>query len=269
MGKRRQSKVRLDFSSVVGVPIALGMVALGQLLEGGTLASLTQFTAAVIVFGGTIGAVLISYPLLELRRAVASLERVFLYKSQPPDLSIESMVRLALTARRSGMLAIEDALEDLDDPFLVQAMTLAVDGNRPQAVRELLEIEDHAKLEQDETSAEVYEAAGGYAPTIGILGAVLGLIHVMETLNDPAMLGAGIAVAFVATLYGVGSANLIFLPIATKIRVKARHASEHRRLVMTGVLSIQEGLSPGVVEFKLCSQSGCPVPKIPIHRRAA
>ena len=179
------------------------------------------------------------------------------------------MVGLAARARRDGILALEDELERLDDPFLVQAMALAVDGNRPQAVREMLEIEDQAREDRDETSAAVYESAGGYAPTIGILGAVLGLIHVMETLNDPAQLGAGIAVAFVSTLYGVGSANLIFLPIATKIRVKAQRISEHHRLVMTGVLAIQEGLSPRVIEIKLCSQSGCAVPSRRTHRRAA
>ena len=269
MTERRRGRLRLDFSSVVGVPIALGMVVLGQLLEGGTLESLTQLSAAVIVFGGTFGGVLVSYPLLELRRALASLERVFTYQSQPPDLAIATMVRLAFKARREGMLALESELEDVQDASLVQALTLAIDGNRPQAVRELLECEDRARMEQDETSAEVYEAAGGYAPTIGILGAVLGLIHVMGTLDDPAQLGAGIAVAFVATLYGVGSANLILLPIATKIRVKAQRASQHRQLVMTGVLSILEGLSPAVVELKLCIQSGYPVSDTPFHRRVA
>ena len=269
MTERRRGRLRLDFSSVAGVPIAFGMVVLGQLLEGGTIESITQLSAAIIVFGGTLGGVLISYPLFELRRAVASLRSVFTYQSLPPDLAIARMVRLAFKARRSGMLALENELEQVTDRSLVQAMTLAIDGNRPEAVRELLQIEDRARLEQDETSAEVYEAAGGYAPTLGILGAVLGLIHVMGTLDDPAHLGAGIAVAFVATLYGVGSANLIFLPIATKIRVKALRASEHRLLVMTGVLSILEGLSPAVVELKLCIQAGCSVPETPIHKRAA
>ena len=257
MTERPRRRLRLDFSSVVGVPIAFGMVILGQLLEGGTLESITQLSAAVIVFGGTFGGVLVSYPLLELRRALASLKRVFTYQSQPPDLAIEKMVALAFKARRAGMLALENELEDVTDPSLVQA------------VRELLEIEDRARMEQDETSAEVFESAGGYAPTIGILGAVLGLIHVMGTLDDPAHLGAGIAVAFVATLYGVGSANLILLPIATKIRVKAQRDSQHRRLVMTGVLSILEGLSPAVVELKLCIQSGSAVPATPIHKRVA
>jgi chemotaxis protein MotA len=245
------------------------MVILGQLLEGGTLASITQLTAAVIVFGGTFGAVLISYPLLELRKAVASLGRVFTYQSQPPDLTIEGIVEIAGKVRQGGILALEDELDDLEDPFLAKAMALAVDGNRPQAVREMLEVEDDAKAEQDETSAEVYDAAGGYAPTIGILGAVLGLIHVMGSLSDADELGAGIAVAFVATLYGVGSANLLFLPIASKIRVKSQRASQHRRLVMAGVAAIQEGLNPRAIEIKLCSQSGCPVPKRPAQRRAA
>ena len=182
---------------------------------------------------------------------------------------IESIVDTAAKVRKEGILALEDELNDLEDPFLAKAMALVVDGNRPQAVREMLQIEDHATEELDETSAEVYEAAGGYAPTIGILGAVLGLIHVMGSLSDPNELGAGIAVAFVATLYGVGSANLLFLPIASKIRVKAKRASQHRRIVMTGVAAIQDGLSPPVIEMTLCSLSGIPVAKRPARRRAA
>ena len=269
MKDRGRPRLRLDFSSVAGVPIALGMLALGQLLEGGTLASIAQPTAAIVVFGGTFGAVLVSYPLLELRGAAASLGRVFTYQSQPPALVIKSIVDAAVKVRTHGILAFEDELEDLEDPFLAKAMALAVDGSRPQAVRDMLEIEDHASEELDETLAEVYEAAGGYAPTIGILGAVLGLIHVMGSLNSPDELGAGIAVAFVATLYGVGSANLIFLPIATKIRVKAKRASQHRRLVMNGVAAIQEGLNPRAIEITLCSQSGSPVTKRPSQPLAA
>ncbi len=162
-------------------------------------------------------------------------------------------MKYATHARTSGVLSLEDELPDVTDPFLRKALTLVVDGANPHALREMLETENQSREEYDEIPAKVYEAAGGYAPTVGILGAVLGLIQIMQHLSDPSKLGEGIAVAFVATIYGVGSANLIFLPTSTKLKMKARHESRRRELMLEAVLAIQEGLNPKMIKEKLDS----------------
>ena len=242
---------RLDLTSAMGVPIGLGFVLVGQMLEGGTLHSLLQSTAAVIVFGGTLGAVLLSSSLEDVKRAWRSLTGVFYDDENPADEVVLSMTRLATKARRDGIMSLEDEVDEIPDPFMRRGLMLAVDGTNPSTLRAMLEAESLSREELDEAPARVYEAAGGYAPTIGILGAVLGLIHVMENLSDPNKLGAGIAVAFVATVYGVGSANLIFLPIAAKLRGKAIRKAKRRELVMEGILAIQEGLNPRLIDQKL------------------
>jgi chemotaxis protein MotA len=164
---------------------------------------------------------------------------------------ISTVTRLATKARRDGIMSLEDEVETISDPFMRRGLMLAVDGTNPSTLRAMLEGESVSRDEIDEAPARVYEAAGGYAPTIGILGAVLGLIHVMENLSDPNKLGAGIAVAFVATVYGVGSANLLFLPIASKLRSKAGRQARHRELILEGILAIQEGLNPRLIDQKL------------------
>jgi chemotaxis protein MotA len=236
---------------VVGVPLAVGFVILGQLLEGGSLRSLVQLTAGVIVFGGTLGAVLISFSVGDVRRAWRSLGGVFFDDDAPSDQIITTVTRLATKARRDGIMSLEDDAELIADPFMRRGLMLAVDGTNPSTLRTMLEAESASREDLEETPARVFESAGGYAPTIGILGAVLGLIHVMENLSDPNKLGAGIAVAFVATVYGVGSANLILLPIASKLRSKATRQAKRRELVLEGILAIQEGLNPRLIEQKL------------------
>ena len=248
---QRKRRWRIDFTSIVGVPVALGLVVIGQILEGGTLRSLLQLAASLIVFGGTLGAVLLSFSFHDVKLAVRSLRTVFFYAGEPPVRTIERVLGYAAVARKQGILGLEDDLTQEPDAFLRKGLGLAVDGASPHAVRDLMEIEMRAREEQEERPARVYESAGGYAPTLGILGAVLGLIHVMENLSDPDRLGAGIAVAFVATVYGVGSANLVFLPIATRLRNRARLAAEHRELLLEGILAIQEGLNPRLIEQKL------------------
>lgn len=242
---------RLDLTSVAGVPIALGFILLGQALEGGTLHSLVQFTAALIVFGGTFGAVLVSHSVDEVRRAWQSLRHVVYDEVTPSDQIIDTITRLAMKARRDGIMSLEDDVELIDDPFMRRGLMLAVDGTNPSTLRTMLEAESFSRDDIDESPAKVYESAGGYAPTIGILGAVLGLIHVMENLTDPNKLGAGIAVAFVATIYGVGSANLVFLPVASKLRGRALAGAKRRELVLEGILAIQEGLNPRLIDQKL------------------
>jgi chemotaxis protein MotA len=235
----------------MGVPVAIGLILLGQWLEGGALQSLLQLAAAVIVFGGTLGAVLLSFSLADVRGAVASLRTVFVEPAESPDETINAILRYARVARKDGILALEDESANAKDPLLRKGLMLAVDGLNPKTLREMLEVDLDAAEERDLVPARVFESAGGYAPTVGILGAVLGLIHVMENLSDPSKLGTGIAVAFVATVYGVGVANLILLPIAAKLRLRASQAAQRRTLVFEGVLAIQEGLNPRLIDQKL------------------
>ena len=243
---------RYDIASIWGVAIGLGLILIGQALEGGSVLSLVQPTAALIVFGGTGGAVMLSFSRNDGLRAVRSLRTVFLWDGEPPSLTIQTVVQYAIRARKDGILSLDAVLKTIADPFAEKAVRLLVDATNPQVLRDLLEIESHGREEYDEIPAKVYEAAGGYAPTIGILGAVIGLIQVMQHLTEPAKLGAGIAVAFVATVYGVGSANLFFLPAATKLRMKARHEARRRELIIEGVLAIQDGMMPRMIEEKLC-----------------
>ena len=264
---------KLDLTSVVGVPLGVGLIAAGQVLEGGTVESLFQVTAAVIVFGGTLGAVLFSFSPVDVRHAMRRFRTVFIDPPNSEEETIQRMVRFAIKARREGIMALDEELDRIDDPFLRKGMMLAVDGVTPHTVSDMMGIDNQRFADLDETAASVYEAAGGYAPTIGILGAVIGLIHVMQKLTEPSELGAGIAVAFVATLYGVGSANLIFLPIATKIRRRAQQAAKHRELVLAGLAAIQEGLSPRLIELTLRGFTGAepsttPRPQPTVLRRS-
>jgi chemotaxis protein MotA len=248
--KRQRTRGGLDWTTVIGAPLALAFLVIGQALEGGTLGSVLQGTAALIVFGGTLGAVLVSYPLEDVKRALRSLRHVITEQHHSPEATILEIVRLATQARRKGLMSLEDATEQ-SDPFLRTFLAHAVDGAKPQVLRDMMELEIIHQEEHDEAPARVFDAAGGYLPTFGILGAVLGLIQTMQHLSEPENLGGGIAVAFVATVYGVGAANLLCLPIATKLKVKARRASLHRELMMEGVLAIQDGLNPRLIDEKL------------------
>ncbi len=256
MAPRTSPARRFDLTSLVGIPIGLGLVLLGQVLEGGNARSILQVTAAVIVFGGTFGAVLVSFPFADVKAAFRSLHRVFLEEDDPAEATIGSILRYARLARKDGILALDDEAANAKDPFMRKGLMLAVDGVNPKTLREMLEIDLTAAEERDLVPARVFESAGGYAPTIGIIGAVLGLIHVMENLSDPSRLGSGIAMAFVATVYGVGAANLLFLPIANKLRARASEAARRRILIFEGVLAIQEGLNPRLIDQKLRGFTG-------------
>jgi chemotaxis protein MotA len=240
-----------DPLSLIGLPLAVAAIVGGHLLEQGSVGSLFQGAAALIVFGGTLGAVLVSFPLRDLRHALASLKHLLVDDGPPPAGVVALIGRFATRARKEGLLALEDDADRVNDPFLKRALALAIDGTSSSTLRTLLEDEIATREEHEEVPARVFEAAGGYAPTVGILGAVLGLIHVMENLADPSNLGSGIAVAFVATVYGVGSANLIFLPIASRFRARAQHNARRREAVLEGVLAIQEGLNPRLIDQKL------------------
>lgn len=242
---------RFDVSPFFGIALALGLIVGGHVVEGGRMGSLAQGAAGLMVFGGTLGAVLVSYSFSDLRQAVGALRHVAFDTVFSAEEMIAAIGRFAVKARKEGIMKLEDDVERADDPFLRRGLTLAVDGAGPATIRQMLEGESMSRLELDEAPARVFESAGGYAPTIGILAAVLGLIHVMENLSDPTKLGSGIAIAFVATVYGVGSANLIFLPIATKLRAVAARNARRREVILEGVLAIQEGLNPRLIEQKL------------------
>jgi chemotaxis protein MotA len=246
----------MDFATLGGIVFAIGMILAGQALEGGHVGSILQLTAAMIVFGGTIGAVVVSFPLKDFLRGIKMGAGTLTQKKSDLQQILDQVVDLAGVARRDGVLALEQRLPELKDPFLKRAVGFIVDGVDATVARDALETEIMREFEEGMVGSKVFESMGGYAPTVGILGAVLGLIHVMENLNDPSKLGAGIATAFVATVYGVGSANLIFLPIASKIKRRLALERERRVLIAEAALSIQAGLNPRVLREKLLAYAG-------------
>jgi chemotaxis protein MotA len=246
----------MDITSIGGIVLAIACILGGQALEGGHASSLMQATAAIIVLGGTFGAVAVANPMPDFIRGLKMAKDVFKStKNDIPEL-IKQVVDLAGVARREGVLALEQRLGELKDPFLKRAVGFLVDGVDAAVARDSLEAQIHAEYDEAAVAAKIYESAGGFAPTVGILGAVLGLIHVMENLSDPSKLGGGIATAFVATVYGVGAANLFFLPMAAKLKRKLVIARERKTLIAEGVLSIQAGLNPRVLEEKLAAYAG-------------
>lgn len=241
----------VDFISIAGLALALLAILGGQILEGGHLGSLLQLTAFLIVIGGTMGAVMLQSSLPVFISGMKLLKWVFV----PPHIDTQHLIDEILSwsqlARKGGLLALEPLIDDLDDPFKRKGLQMLVDGAEPEKIREAMEVEIDTYEEHQRLAAKVWEAAGGYAPTIGIIGAVMGLIHVMENLSDPSKLGGGIAVAFVATIYGVGSANLLFLPIANKLKALIGHQVTIREMLIEGLGSIANGENPRVIETKL------------------
>jgi len=243
----------IDKGSVGGIALATGGILVGLALEGGRIAQLLQPTAALIVFGGTLGAVMLQYPLSMVLAAFVSLRKVFLERSEDPMEAVAEMVGYAQKARKEGIVSLDPQLENIRDPFLKKSLMLAVDGTEPADLRMIMELELDNRAEREGLPARVFESAGGFSPTIGIIGAVLGLIQVMQHLDNIGEVGRGIAVAFVATIYGVGTANLFFLPAAGKIRLRQRDDELRREIVLEGVISILEGMNPRMLETKLLS----------------
>jgi chemotaxis protein MotA len=241
----------VDIATIVGIVLALGAIVGGQILEGGHLGSIMQLTAFIIVMGGTIGAICVQNSLSVVIRSVSILGLVFGNQSHDINGTIKVITNLADVSRKQGLLALEGKLKDIHDPFFRKGVQLIVDGTDPKVVHEILEIEVEHHEEYGILAAKVWEAAGGYAPTVGILGAVLGLIHVMENLADPSKLGGGIAVAFVATVYGVGAANLFFLPFANKIKFKIKEESASRNVIVMGLVGLAQGENPRLLQEKL------------------
>ncbi len=241
----------MDLLSLLGIIIGFSAVIGGNYLEGGNFAALINIPAAVIVIGGTLGAAMLQTPLASLKLALVRLKWIFM----PPTIAfkqgVSKMVRWAVAARKEGLLGLESIADTERDFFARKGLQLLVDGSEPESIRNVMEVESVLLEQRDVDAAKVYDSMGGYAPTIGIIGAVMGLIHVMGNLADPSRLGEGIAVAFVATIYGVGFANLLLLPIASKLRALARTEAQFRDMIIEGVISIAEGENPKAIELKL------------------
>jgi len=241
----------MDKASIGGVVLAIAGIVAGLLIEGGTLNQILQPTAALIVFGGTMGAVLLQFPLTTVTGAFRSMARVFVTPARQNDMLIARLVSFANKARRDGVASLDADLKTIQEPFLKQPLMLAVDGTEPAELRKIMRVSLDCTSEREERLPAVFESAGGFSPTIGILGAVLGLIQVMQHLDNIQEVGRGIAVAFVATIYGVGIANLFFLPFAGKMRIHLREEHQRREMMLEGVISILEGMNPRMLEVKL------------------
>jgi chemotaxis protein MotA len=244
---------RPDISTFVGIAIALAGIIGGLLLEKGQIQDIVQGTAAMIVLGGTFGAVLVTNPMPVVMRAFRALRGVLVEDANSTPATIETLIQYAGKARKNGIVSLETEAATVTDPFLRKALGLAVDGTDLVELRKMMEIDVALSEQNAEAEAKVWEAAGGYAPTVGIIGAVMGLIQVMKHLEDIKAVGHGIAVAFVATVYGVGSANILFLPIANKLRSRARESALRKDMILDGVIGIVEGLNPTLIRLKLDS----------------
>ena len=241
----------MDLASLIGSILGISAVVGGQLIEGGKVDQILQGTAAMIVFGGTFSAMLLSFPMQDIKKAFAMIPSVFQSVELDVRPTIDEIIRIATIARKEGVLAVEGQRETIQNPMFKKAIKYVIDGFEPNTVKEIIDTEIYLAFDEEETAGKVWEGAGGYSPTIGIIGAVLGLIHVMAMLNDPSKIGEGIAVAFVATVYGVGLANLILIPFGTKIKRKAHQRMMGKEVVKLGVIGIQEGLNPHFLQEKL------------------
>jgi chemotaxis protein MotA len=241
----------MDIASIGGILLAVIGILSGMMIEGGSIAQITQPTAAMIVLGGTVGAVMLQFPMNIFLAALKSVAKIFLHKQANGEAVLAQLVAFANKARKSGIVSLDADLATVTDPFLRQALMLAIDGTEPSEVRAIMQLELDNKSEVEEKIPAVFEAAGGYSPTVGIIGAVLGLIQVMKNLANIDEVGRGIATAFVATIYGVAMANLICLPAAGKLKFRHREEQRIKEMMLEGVISILEGMNPRMIETKL------------------
>jgi chemotaxis protein MotA len=243
----------MDLGTIIGLIVAAAAILFGLILEGGQVGQILQPTAALIVFGGTFGAILVQFPLGVVLAALRSLGTIFYVPKSDPRSMIQEIVTIAHKARREGIVSLDRDLNRIQNPFLKKAVMLAVDGTEPGELRKMMEMELEKQGEHEDNIPKVFESAGGFSPTIGIIGAILGLIQVMQHLDNIDEVGRGIAVAFVATVYGVGVANVILLPVAGKLRIRIRNEQINREMILEGVISILEGMNPRMIENKLDS----------------
>jgi chemotaxis protein MotA len=243
----------MDLAVIIGVFVAFASIFASVFMEGGSPFVVFLLPPLLLVFGGTIGAAIAGGTMGDAKNIISLLKKVFTAKVNAPDQAVETLVKLAERARKEGLLALEDAVKDVNDPFLKQGLGLAIDGTDPDEVRSILESQVDAKKADDKAGAKIFGDMGGYSPTIGIIGTVFGLIHVLENLSKPAELGHLIAAAFIATLWGVMSANVLFLPLSARLKRISDLECAHMELVIEGVAAIQSGANPRVVSQRLSS----------------
>lgn len=241
----------MDITTILGLVLGTAFLVGAFVLEGGHVSSLFQITAFMIVFGGTAGAIMVSTPMEQLKELPKILRHAFSHKRREPLEVIDELVSLATIARREGILALEEKIETYEDDFFKNGVRLVVDGVDPELVRSIMETELSFIEDRHSRGAAIFEQAGGFSPTMGIIGTVMGLVHVLGNLEDASKLGPSIAVAFIATLYGVASANVAFLPLANKLKVRSKQEVLVRELMIEGILSIQAGENPNILGQKL------------------
>ena len=243
--------MKIDFLTIFGLLIGVSAILVGQYLEGGVLSTLINGPAALIVIGGTLGAVMLQSPMMVFVRAIKMSWWTISTPQFDSEAAIQKIISWSNIARREGLLGLENIEDAEKDPFAKKGLQLLIDGSEPDAIRTIMEVDIHTRENFDIQAARVFESMGGYSPTIGIIGAVLGLIQVMGNLSDPAKLGGGIAVAFVATIYGVALANLVLLPIANKLKSIVISSAHFNEMIVEGLVSIAEGENPRNIETKL------------------
>ena len=241
----------MDIWAVIGIVVSIGGMLAGNAYEGGHIDSLMQMGAFIIVFLGTVGATIASFPVTHCKLAITDLKRAFKPPKQDNEKIVNTIVEMARIARKDGLLALEKNMTTVDNDFMKRYLQQIIDGLEADLVREGMEAEIDIFEEENCHGAEVLEAAGGFAPTIGIIGAVFGLIHTMQNLDDPSKLGTGIAVAFVATIYGLVMANCLTIPMGTRIKKRVAEQVLGFCLIMEGLLALQAGHNPRVIEDKL------------------
>lgn len=241
----------MDLMTIIGVVVGIAAIIGGNLMEGGHTDSLMVFTAFFIVFGGTLGAVMVQTPMLIFMRSMKRMVWLFRPPVNDSEAMLEKIVGWSQAARKEGLLSLQAFAEEETDEFSKTGLEMLADGGEPEVIRDILEVELEISESRDLLAAKVYEGFGGYSPCIGIIGAVMGLIHVMENLSDPEALGPGIAVAFVATIYGVGLANLFFLPAANKLKAIISRQNQYKQMILDGLIAIAEGENPRNISSKL------------------
>lgn len=241
----------MDLATILGIVIALTSIVLSVVLDNGVLSSLVKGSAALLVIGGTIGATTACFSFEDMKKLPGLFKIAFTKSTYTPSDIIDTIVRFAEKARREGLLALESDIAEMDDEFLKKGIQLIVDGTDPQLVRDILETELSCIEDRHHKGAAIFEAAGGYAPTMGIIGTVMGLVNALGNMEDTSSLGASIATAFIATLYGIGTANIIWLPLASKLKGRSSEEILMREVMLEGILSIQAGENPHIVKEKL------------------
>lgn len=248
----------MDVATLVGLVLAFATILIGMTIEGVSPTALIVPAAIIIVVPTTLAVSLATGYMTDISKIIAAAKNSILTKKHSGTESIDVLVKFAERARREGLLALEDAVKEVDDPFLRKGIEMAIDGTDPEQLAEIMEAEIAAKRKEFKVPAAFFTAAGGFAPTIGVMGTCISLIHVLHNLSDPGSLGPSISSAFTATLLGIGSANTVYLPLAGKIKRQGEIEAHHMELVLEGVLSIQAGSNPRVIQQKLSALLGEP-----------